>query len=726
MRYKFFFTSLLIFFSTISNAQTVYERSLIQDHINADAIKSFGLEMSKKEVQDGAHAYSKATKMNIPHIVKYADGSIGRLKTFSKGGRPLYFTNLGRLSTQTIQGQQLHIDGNLDLNLEGSGFQIGFWEDEAPDMSGNSYPLSTHQEFVENGMSRVTNGFAEGIETYNQTTSGHSTAVAGQLVASGIPNGGRALGIAPQASGIGFGDSLIFNELAAMTTAPYNTLVSNHSFGFKCDGFYYGYSKAIDQFANLNPMHCFTTAVGNIWLNGFSASKNTLSVGHTYAVGKYTDLTNLTVVADFGATEDLRIKPDVVGQSINVYMPGISTDESYISSGGSSFSSPSVASGAILLQEHYANFNNTTNFMNSSTMKALLVNTAKDVNAVGPEFAFGYGLCDLPSAARAISNDGTTSSIYEGSLTTSSSSYTLNISGSNSKPISATLVWNDPYCNSCDTGDVQLVNDLDIRIDDGTSTSFPWKVNSSGSVVIGDNVRDNLEKIVIDNPTGYQNYTITISHKGTLKNSFGGTASSQEFSLVVTGINNCSAPSANDTLVKTAPLMSVTLAEHANHKLTALNEISGSTTEVEYAAGIEVLLEPGFDAVGNCDFDGLIRDCDNQNLVYYKQARYNPIQRDPIYYGEKNNTSAENELENFTNETISIYPNPSDGVFMLDPKLQGAGMYQVLDSRGAFVTEASYEAEGLHEVNLSFFPAGIYFIHVRNDQGLNTYKLIKQ
>jgi len=79
----------------------------------------------------------------------------------------------------------------------------------------------------------------------------------------------------------------------------------------------------------------------------------------------------------------------------------------------------------------------------------------------------------------------------------------------------------------------KLVNDLDVRVSDGSTTAHPWTLDPNQpnqSASTGDNIRDNVEQIFITNPIPGQTYTITVTHKGQLK------YSAQPFSLIVSGL----------------------------------------------------------------------------------------------------------------------------------------------------------------------------------------------
>jgi hypothetical protein len=61
-----------------------------------------------------------------------------------------------------------------------------------------------------------------------------------------------------------------------------------------------------------------------------------------------------------------------------------------------------------------------------------------------------------------------------------------------------------------------LVNDLDLRISNGTSTFLPWVLDPSSPAdpaTRGDNIRDNVEQVVVKGaPAG--NYSVSVAHKG--------------------------------------------------------------------------------------------------------------------------------------------------------------------------------------------------------------------
>jgi hypothetical protein len=74
---------------------------------------------------------------------------------------------------------------------------------------------------------------------------------------------------------------------------------------------------------------------------------------------------------------------------------------------------------------------------------------------------------------------------------------------------------------------------LDIRISSGSTTYLPFILDPANPDVLavpGDNIRDNVEQILISNTLPGQTFTLTVSHKGIIKNS------TQDFGLAVSGI----------------------------------------------------------------------------------------------------------------------------------------------------------------------------------------------
>ncbi|MGK0390785.1 MAG: hypothetical protein ACI94Y_003545, partial [Maribacter sp.] len=253
---------------------------------------------------------------------------------------------------------------------------------------------------------------------------------------------------------------------------------------------------------------------------------------------------SMSSFSGWGPTDDGRIKPDIVANGVDLTSSTNESDTSYDSSSGTSMSSPSAAGSAILLQEYFSE-THAADLMRAATLKALIIHSANEAGiAEGPDYIYGWGLMNTAGAANVITEDVTNPDIITENTISDGNTFTTTICGAGN-PIIATIVWTDPagtatpYNSSVvDNPSLKLVNDLDMRISDGTSTYMPYildPANPSAAATTGDNFRDNVEKIYI--PAGVGSYTLTITHKGTL-------ASAQAFSLITTGV---SVPKTDDT-----------------------------------------------------------------------------------------------------------------------------------------------------------------------------------
>ena len=260
-------------------------------------------------------------------------------------------------------------------------------------------------------------------------------------------------------------------------------------------------------------------------------AKNILTVGAVnplpYGPANSQDI----AIADFsswGPTDDGRVKPDIVGDGVNVLSCGSSSPTNYITLSGTSMSAPNVTGSLYLLQEYYAE-KNAGNFMRAATLKGLACHTAFDAGNPGPDYIYGWGLLDMKKAAQAITDNGSKSLLKENVLK-QGQQQTYNVIASGNGPLMATISWTDPAGTPTRDGTInsrtpKLVNDLDIRVTDGAAIFDPWVLdpsNPSAAAKTGDNIVDNVEQVYIPNAVLGRAYTITVSHKGTLRGALAG------------------------------------------------------------------------------------------------------------------------------------------------------------------------------------------------------------
>ena len=270
-------------------------------------------------------------------------------------------------------------------------------------------------------------------------------------------------------------------------------------------------------------------------------AKNILTVGAIESIQQTPNLASEIRVSNFsswGPTDDGRIKPDIMGVGTDILSTSNTSNAAYTTLDGTSMSSPQVAGSLFLLQQLYNRLNN-GKFMRSATLKGLVIHTAMDFGPVGPDYQSGWGLLNAEGAAKVIQNTDKTQVIRELSLS-NGTIYTEKLIASGAGNISVTLSWTDPEGNvlplvasSLNNRTPRLVNDLDIKIQDSKGTYLPFTLdpeNPSALAKAGVNNLDNVEKIIISQSIPGETYTLTINHKGTLKNN------QQDFSLLISGI----------------------------------------------------------------------------------------------------------------------------------------------------------------------------------------------
>ena len=182
--------------------------------------------------------------------------------------------------------------------------------------------------------------------------------------------------------------------------------------------------------------------------------------------------------------------------------------------------------------------------MLAATLKGLALHTADDITPdnsstnsqtlVGPDATTGWGLLNTKFAVETIDNVDFKSVVKEKTLN-NEEVFTMNIKSDGENPLVASISWTDVpgevASGQSNDPTAVLVNDLDIRVSqvvDGETTEYlTWRLTSVNTNEQGDNLVDPFEKIEIADASG--EYTITVSHKGTLVND------SQNYSLIVTG-----------------------------------------------------------------------------------------------------------------------------------------------------------------------------------------------
>jgi trimeric autotransporter adhesin len=525
-------------------SQTIAEREKISSTYNLSKLQQLKTNFQSQAESKKQQAIQLAAVNGWEVLRSNNDGSFDELVAVSTDGQPIYYTIYNVNAAKSTRANHLNIGGSLGLSLDGQNMTAHVWDGGATRV--------THQEFDgAGGNNRVT--INDGVTTINGN-SFHAQHVTGTIVASGFQ--AAAKGMAPQAKALTHDWN---NDLAEATAeAASGMLISNHSYGYRADlvpdwyfGAYLDESRDWDNLLYNSPYYLMVVAAGNDGndnssngaplngassydkLTGHSTSKNNMVVANANDANIATDgtLNSVTINSSSseGPTDDLRIKPDITGNGTNVYSTYDNADNAYNSITGTSMASPNVTGTLLLLQQHYNNVNGS--FMRSATLKGLALHTADDAGTTGPDVIFGWGLLNAKRAAQAISANGNGALISELTLSPGQT-YTTTVNSDGTNPLMASISWTDP-AGTANTGTTNLttpvlVNDLDIRVSNGTTYS-PYRLTSITSNSKGDNNVDPFERVDVTGAAG--SYTITVTHKGSLS---GG---SQNFSLVVTGVS---------------------------------------------------------------------------------------------------------------------------------------------------------------------------------------------
>lgn len=517
------------------NGQNLAQKATIKAHTNIEALNHFIAETAIEKKQNKTKAFILAKLLYWPEIIE-TPASFSELVGVTSKNQPIYYTTDNRGAGETIKANKVYTNGELGLNVNGEGMILGIWDRGT---------VRLDHEIFEN---RVVN--KEG--TVGSTA--HATHVAGTMIGSGLVMGGAVRGMAPKATVHTYNWSNDIIEVA--TAAAEGLILSNHSYGYNTDfvdlyqwGKYDDDSQAFDEIMFNAPYYQFVCSAGNArndgvnegkdgydLLTGHKLCKNGITVAAVEQVDDYNTPADviMSVFSNWGGTDDGRIKPDICAKGVRTFSSVNSSSSSYIFKNGTSMSSPSVAGGLALLQQHYVNENES--FMRAATLKGLVVHTADEAGAAdGPDYKYGWGLMNVERAAHLISDNGLFASILEIELT-NQQIYSVTVTAQQLQNISATLSWTDPAGSippdAIDYSNPRLINDLDIRITQAGEVFMPWKLNvfsPASAASKGDNIVDNIEKVDILNASG--EYTITISHKGNLVDD------SQHFSLIISGIN---------------------------------------------------------------------------------------------------------------------------------------------------------------------------------------------
>jgi hypothetical protein len=559
---------------------------------NAKELNKFARTHIKSAEKDRKKAFKEAEKNDWITFKVFENGKVMSLQSLDAAGHPLYLvTDNNSYAAGTTRANKLYTNGGLGLSLSGSS---NFLKDKIGEWDGGSVYVS-HQEFANNRI--LNKQATTAVSQHSTHVAGTIMAAGINPNAKGMAFGLQRLvsydfnGDSPEMATEATNGMLISNHSYGYIAgwyynsspsgggaARWEWMGNNGEYEDYKFGLYDNSAKNYDEICYNAPFYLpvksagnnrgetgpavgqtywrqvggtwteFTRANGDIYSNDSydclsltSNAKNILTVGAVSGLpnGPYTPSTiQISSFSSFGPTDDGRIKPDVVGMGVSLTSTIQTSPTAYGTLSGTSMAAPNVTGTLVLLQEAYSQ-KNAGAVMRSASLKGLVIHTADDAGNAGPDYIYGWGLVNAEKAAKVILADGASSTsihkIIQDELNQGTTK-TLSLISSGSGPLVATICWTDPAGTPGNTGDdrtPKLVNDLDLRISDGTQTYSPYKLDPdqpANLATTGDNIRDNVEKIIITNAIPGKTYTLTINHKGNLS------SAKQAYSLILSGV----------------------------------------------------------------------------------------------------------------------------------------------------------------------------------------------
>ncbi len=277
-----------------------------------------------------------------------------------------------------------------------------------------------------------------------------------------------------------------------------NISVQNHSYGTGIENYYGIETLAFDEQCRAFPQLLHVFSAGNAGdqaaglgqysgISGFAnltgqfkMSKNTISVGATDSVGM------VLPYSSRGPAYDGRIKPEVVAFGLS----------------GSSGSAALVSGIAVLVQQAFEQ-NHPGQLPPSALVKAILINTARDVGAPSLDFETGFGNVDATKAVQTIFRENfVLDTVSQGEIFEMPFQIPPGIAQAK-----ITLAWTDPAAEV--NAAKALVNDIDLELGNPTTieTWLPWTLNAfphpdSLRLIAkrGKDSLNNVEQITLANP----------------------------------------------------------------------------------------------------------------------------------------------------------------------------------------------------------------------------------
>ena len=247
------------------------------------------------------------------------------------------------------------------------------------------------------------------------------------------------------------------------------------------------------------PPECLNSKQGYATISPPAAAKNPLCVG---AIHSSDD--SMTVFSSWGPCDDGRVKPDLVAPGCDSGGGGIVStfsrhDADYAALCGTSMSAPAATGcAALLIQALRREFGEPLPL--NSTIKALLIQSAKDLHTPGPDYRTGYGAIQIRDTVDSLEVGRFLEDRLEAPL--QRKSFAIEI-GPLTEELKVTLAWDDPPQVPGVFG--ALVNDLGLEVRDPAGRRHhPWVLDplhpEVGAVRTRADHLNNVEQVQVADP----------------------------------------------------------------------------------------------------------------------------------------------------------------------------------------------------------------------------------
>jgi hypothetical protein len=401
-------------------------------------------------------------------------------------------------------------------NLDGSGITVAIWE--VGGVANISHPDFHDRITVMDGETNITE---------------HATLVTGILAGDGTINNayiGAASGII---SILAYNQDDHTNELEE--AIDLNSKISQNSWGNEiippnCDNYgdYGANELLLDEIIKgdiYNDEILIVFSAGNERVSqvcnittGYNTitppatAKNILTVGATYS-----DNDQSTCFSSWGPTDDGRIKPEVMApgdEDICQAYPRIQyyLGNNDLSNGaGTSFAAPQVSGLAALLMQEYqiVYYQFYPSVPSPSTMRAVIIHGAEDIENIGPDYSSGFGRVDSERSVSIITDQKILERDFEELDEGQTHEFSITVSPDDEE-LKVTLVWDDD--GSLDFN--YLENDLALTlVSPENQIYYPWVLDPSNPSLAasrGIDLVNVVEQVYISNPIEGQ-WTIRVT-----------------------------------------------------------------------------------------------------------------------------------------------------------------------------------------------------------------------